>query len=421
MATNQEIKLKVTVDAETGQLKIVSQNIDEIGSSADNASKKTNGLRQGIEDLANTGLALNFLKSAFNAVKEGTMALLDTAGEFEKYKTILATLEGSSEKAEASFAWVKEFTAKTPYELSEVTKAFVKLKSYGIDPTDGTLKLLGDTSAAMGKKLEDAVEMMADALTGENERLKEFGIKASKEGDNIKYTWTNSSGEAKQTIVENNSEIIKSTLSAIFNDKYQGAMDNLSQTWEGLTSNLKDNWTQFKADLANGSGFFEGAKEAIRTFNKEFSTITNNAEYMEVLGNAIKWSAVGIIQAVQTVSQMFTGWAMIWKGLETNYEQLKLNISILTDQIALKITEAQKKMDEFNPFSSKTAQEWDNAIKAQQKKINEQIEATYKLDDQYAQYVKNLDSSNKIYDDLQDAFLKAEKGKQDGMQETANV
>jgi|GEM_PF-3096521 len=418
---NQEIKIKVAVDAQTGQLKIVSKNIDEIGTSVDNASKKTNGLRQGIEDLANTGHALNFLKSAFFAAKNGAMALLDTAGEFEKYKAILTTLEGSSQKANESFGWVKEFAKKTPYELSEVTQAFVKLRSYGINPTDGTLKTLGDTSAGMGKKLEDAVEMMADAMTGENERLKEFGIKASTQGDYIKYTWSNSSGEAKETIVKNNSEIIKSTLSAIFNDKYQGAMDNLSQTWEGLTSNLKDNWTQFKADVAVNSGFFDGAKEAVRTFNKEFSTITNNAEYMEVLGTSIKWGAVGIIEAVQSVSRIFLGWAMIWKVLETNYGQLKINLSIMTDEISLKITEAQKKMDEFNPFSSKTQQAWDAALKTQREKITEQIAASALLEEEHNKYIKNLDSSNKIYDNLQDAFLKIEKEKQAEIQKTAET
>ncbi|MDD4507232.1 MAG: tape measure protein, partial [Sulfurospirillaceae bacterium] len=420
MAT-QELKIKVSVDAQTGQIEVVGDEVDDLGKKAKDSSPKVNTLRQGVEDLANAGLALNFLKSAFGAVKEGVMALLDTAGEFEKYKTILTTLEGSSEKAETSFAWVKEFAAKTPYELNEVTKAFVKLKSYGIDPTDGTLKMLGDTSAAMGKDLNSAVEMMADALTGENERLKEFGIKASAQGDYIKYTWTNSSGEAKQAIVQNNSEVIKSTLGAIFNDKYQGSMDLLSNTWEGLTSNMADNWTQFKADLAVNSGLFDGAKEAVRTFNKEFSTITSNADYMDTLGTSIKWGAVSIIQAVQGVSQVFTGWAMVWKGLELGYEQLKLNVSIMTDQIGLKVIEAQAKMDSLNPFSSTTAQEWDVAIKTQQHKINQQIAATYALDEQYSSYVKNLDSSNKIFDDLQDSFLKNEKSKQAELNNTAQT
>ena len=43
--------------------------------------------------------------------------------------------------------------------------------------------LLPNTASAMGKIVEQFVEAVADASTGEFERLKEFGIKASSEGD----------------------------------------------------------------------------------------------------------------------------------------------------------------------------------------------------------------------------------------------
>ena len=48
----------------------------------------------------------------------------------------------------------------------------------------------GDTASAMGKSLDDMVEAVADAATGEFERLKEFGIRASKNGDRVSFTRT---------------------------------------------------------------------------------------------------------------------------------------------------------------------------------------------------------------------------------------
>lgn len=102
--------------------------------------------------------------------------VMDTASEFERYETILTTLEGSAEKAKKSMAWISDFAARTPYEMNEVTDSFVKLKAYGLDPLkDGLLNSLGDTAAAMGKPVMQVVEAIADAVTGENERLKEFG------------------------------------------------------------------------------------------------------------------------------------------------------------------------------------------------------------------------------------------------------
>ena len=56
---------------------------------------------------------------------------------------------------------------------------------------------LGDASAAMGVPMLQAVEAMKDAVTGENERLKELGIISSKSGDVIEYSYVTLDGQSK--------------------------------------------------------------------------------------------------------------------------------------------------------------------------------------------------------------------------------
>ena len=191
--------------------------------------------------------------------------VVDTASEFERYRTVLETIEGSSEKARQSMTWVSEFAAKTPYELNEVNEAFVKLKSYGLDPIkDGLLTTLGDTSAGMGKPLIQTVEAIADAMTGQNERLKEFGIKAPAQGNRIIYEYTDKSGRQMRAMADkNNREQIRATLQTIWNEKYGGAMDKLSNTWGGMMSNLSDNWERFKLMIAD-SGVFSYLQDKLR-------------------------------------------------------------------------------------------------------------------------------------------------------------
>ena len=199
------------------------------------------------------------------AVGAGVKSIIDTSAEFERYETVLGTIEGSSEKARAAMDWVADFAKRTPYELSEVTEAFVKLKAYGLDPMkDGLMQTLGDTAAAMGKPVMQMVEAIADAVTGENERLKEFGVKASKKGGQIAYSFTDSEGKQQtlQASADNRAEI-QATLQTIFNQKYKGAMDKLSNTWEGLTSNLADNWQSLKREIGK-AGLFDGAKRALK-------------------------------------------------------------------------------------------------------------------------------------------------------------
>lgn len=185
---------------------------------------------------------------------------LDTATKFERFQTILETLEGSAQGAKRAMDWVSEFAVKTPYELDEVMDSFVKLRAYGMDPTLGLLATLGDTSAAMGKQLSMAVEAIADAVTGENERLKEFGIKARQVGSKLVYEYSQN-GKTMTAVAEKNSrEQIQAVLEAIFNEKYAGAMEKLSKTGEGLWSNLMDLKTRFTKDVMD-----RGPYEAIKS------------------------------------------------------------------------------------------------------------------------------------------------------------
>ena len=189
--------------------------------------------------------------------------VIGTSAEFERFQTVLETLEGSSEKAKASMDWVANFAAKTPYELNGVTDAFVKLKAYGIDPQAGALAAAGDAAAAMGKPLEQAVEAMADAMTGENERLKEFGIKAEVAGNDIVYRWQENGKAMVATAKKNSREQIQATIEGIWNGRYGGAMDKLSGTWDGMWSNLQDTFTKvFK--MIGDAGIFDVLKGELK-------------------------------------------------------------------------------------------------------------------------------------------------------------
>lgn len=186
--------------------------------------------------------------------------LIDTASQFEKFSTILETVEGSSGKAKIAMDWVSDFATRTPYELAEVLESFVKLRAYGLDPTNGLLRTLGDTASAMGKPVIQAVEAIADAITGENERLKEFGIRAEVKGNRMRYTYTDAAGKQQYKVVDkNNRAMIQSTLEAIWNQKYAGAMEKQSKTYSGMVSNLSDQWTRFKVKVMQ-AGLFDWMK-----------------------------------------------------------------------------------------------------------------------------------------------------------------
>ena len=84
---------------------------------------------------------------------------------------------------------LQQLAADTPSSLQEWTEAYIKLVNRGVKPTSQELVNMGDLAASQGKSVDQLIEAILDAMTGENERLKEFGIKASKSGETTKFSF----------------------------------------------------------------------------------------------------------------------------------------------------------------------------------------------------------------------------------------
>ena len=94
--------------------------------------------------------------------------IIDTGAQFETYQAILTSIEGSSDKAKAAMDWVSDFASTTPLQLDGVMAAFVKLRTFGLDPMDGTLQALVDQNSKLGgsqEKLEGIILAVGQAWT----------------------------------------------------------------------------------------------------------------------------------------------------------------------------------------------------------------------------------------------------------------
>lgn len=208
---------------------------------------------------------------------------LDVAASFEQFKTTLAVVEGSNEQADKSFAWIKDFATQTPYNIEQVTAAFVRMKTAGLDPTNGSLEAAGNAASSIaGKTVMDAVEAVADAVVGQNERLKEFGIRATTQGNKIVYDYMANGRAMKRVADANSQQMIQSTIQGIWNDQYAGAMEKQSKTWSGMMSNLGNSWTNWTMDVMK-AGVFDWLKSRLQGVLETISRLGND-------GTLKRWS-----------------------------------------------------------------------------------------------------------------------------------
>lgn len=199
--------------------------------------------------------AANMAKNALAAIGGAlslaalTQQVVAAQREFDKMNASLVTATGSVAAAGEAFGALQKFAASTPFSLQEVTEGFLKLRNMGLTPSEAALRSYGNTSSSMGKSLNQMIEAVADAATGEFERLKEFGIKAKQEGDKVALTF-----QGTTTQIGNNAAEIEAYLQAIGNVNFAGGMERQAATLDGALSNLNETWSQTLISFSQ-SGF----------------------------------------------------------------------------------------------------------------------------------------------------------------------
>jgi len=233
--------------------------------------RKLNQSKKAVSDLegttASTSAGLGKLAGAFAAVAAAALAvkaaatkLITVQRQFDIINASLVTVTGSAQNAAAAFDQIKDFASTTPFALAEVANAFVKLKAFGLDPSERALLSYGNTASAMGKSLDQMIEAVADAATMEFERLKEFGIKTKQEGDKVKFTF-----QGVTTTVGKNAAEIEAFLLGLGEVEFAGAMSERANTLDGAISNLSDSWNILFLTVSQsgiGDFFKETAKDA---------------------------------------------------------------------------------------------------------------------------------------------------------------
>lgn len=200
------------------------------------------------------------------AIKDVTMSVLDTAASFETLKASLETVFGSQEEAAKRFEDINKFASQTPFSIQDLTEATIKMKALGLDPSIESMESMGNTASAMGKPLMQFVEAVADAVTGEMERLKEFGIRASKEGEQFKFIF-----QGMEKTVAFNANSIQEYLMNIGNVNFAGAMDKQSETLQGSFAALQGSVDNLANSFAEKSGLAGAAKEAAQWLTELFT------------------------------------------------------------------------------------------------------------------------------------------------------
>jgi tape measure domain-containing protein len=192
----------------------------------------------------------------FEAVKRGFQTIAGTAISFnaqmEQARIGFTTMLGSAERAEAFLRDMAEFAVRTPFEFPELLDASKRMLAYGFAAEDvrPTMEAVGNASAAVGLGTEGINRIILalgqmrakGKLSAEEMRqLTETGIpaweilaeamgKTTAEIMDMQQKGLIPAHEAIQILIEG------------MNKRFPNMMAQMENTWEGVTSTIKDVW-----------------------------------------------------------------------------------------------------------------------------------------------------------------------------------
>ena len=250
--------------------------------------KTFSSISKSVKSLTKTvaGVAATYVSA--KALANVGKSALESASGLEGYRSTLNVVLKDQQKAAKMMAWAVEFANKTPFETDSVVEATVRLQSYGIE-AQKVMTQIGDMAGVMNKDLMQAVEAVADAQTGELERLKEFGI--------TKAMITAKGAELykNQTIVNNKGQIVdqqkfNDALFALMEDRFKGGMEIQAKSYKGLMSTIAGVWKTGLAQMAGISGTgeiiegsaFDAAKEGLGWVSDKLQSLSKSGTFEKI-------------------------------------------------------------------------------------------------------------------------------------------
>lgn len=244
------------------------------------------------------------IRPAFGALQSQITGLVQSGREFETLRAQFAGLLGSIEAGEEAISWVDRFAEGVPFQTSQVAEAFVKLKAFGLDPTNGSLRALTNQASLLGgsqETLEGIILAVGQAwakqkLQGEEIlQLVERGVpvwelleKAT--GRNaVELQKLSSEGKLGRDVI---ADLIKEI------DKFAaGSNERLVGSLGGQLALITDNWERFQKQVGN-SGLNDFIRDTAAEVNKLFADLRDSGQ-LDQIARSISDTIVGIGTAIR--------------------------------------------------------------------------------------------------------------------------
>jgi len=308
----------------SGELELQKRALDKTATSTEKLTTKNKQTQTGFVDASNAGKGFNGQLNkittglvaagaayiGINTVTSSIKDLLATGGKFEKLDAQMRGIMGSIAEGDKATAWVKDFAKNTPLQLDGVTKAFIKAKAYGLDPMDGTLQTLTDSVSKLGggqEELEGVVLAVGQAWSKQKLQAEEVNQLVER-GIPVWALLEKALGKSTAELqkMSEQGKIGRTEIKLLMDEmgkSSQGSAKAMMSTWDGIVSNLMDNFDKVKNTIAKAGllDTFKAELSGISTAIDEMAADGSLQEYAKEISDAIVGTLTAMKNGLVTV------------------------------------------------------------------------------------------------------------------------
>lgn len=271
-------------------------------------------------------------------------AAVATMSAFEQLEIRMRSLMGSAAEGERAFAWIKQFATDTPYEVDQISESFMRLKAFGLDPMDGSLKAVTDTAAKMGGGFETVSRISLalgqawtkQKLQGEEIlQLIEAGVPV---WDMLAKVTGKSTGELQKMSEKGllGREVLRDLIDEmgrLADGSAAAQMESLNGQWSNLSDNIKN-----ALDELRKSGGLEQFKGGLTDLNTSLSDLSTSGQLKD-WADGVSFVMDQAGRSIRAVAQAVAGaFAEILNTVVSVAEGIATGISwafgVVTDTVA---------------------------------------------------------------------------------------
>ncbi|HCD5393321.1 TPA: tape measure protein [Escherichia coli] len=240
--------------------------------------------------------------------------IVEAAAEMERMRVMLRGLNkeksNPGQAAADDMKYIVDMAQNAPFAMQALTDSFVKFRSAGLDPTDGSLKALVDSVARFGgdsellKRAAVAVQQMSGKGVVSMEELRQqLGEAVPNAMQAMADAAGITMGELTKAVASGMVEA-KQALSLMFvglRAENENAAKDMMQTYTGALAQLQTSFTLF-ADRVGQAGYLDSLSKGM----KELASIMNSAEgisFANSLGSGLTTAIDGLRQLAQWLAK----------------------------------------------------------------------------------------------------------------------